>query len=151
MNKVILMGRLTRDPELRYTQSSNIAQCSFNIAVDRPGSRQPDGTSKADFINCVAWRQTAEFINKYFRKRNRILVIGSIQVRDYVDRDGKKVYVTEVIVDNAEFCESKNQDENSGSYAGAAAPADFGGTTEQAGGGDAAGFFPLDKDEFMPF
>ncbi len=148
MNKAILMGRLSRDPELRYTQTNNVAQCSFSIAVDRPG-KQPDGTTKADFINCVAWRQTAEFINKYFSKGNRILVIGSIQVRDYTDRDGKKVYVTEVIVDNAEFCESKAQSAGSSSYGSAAPAPDFGGGAE-AGSGDGS-FFPLDKDEFVPF
>ena len=106
MNKVILMGRLARDPELRYTQSGNIPQCTFAVAVDRPG-KQPDGTTKADFLNCVAWRSTAEFISKYFVKGNRILLWGSVQTRDYTDKDGKKVYVTEIIVDNAEFCESK--------------------------------------------
>ncbi|MBP5312563.1 MAG: single-stranded DNA-binding protein [Clostridia bacterium] len=148
MNKVILMGRLTRDPEIRYTQTTNTAQCTFGIAVDRVG-KQADGTTKADFFNCVAWRQLGEFINKYFRKGNRILLVGSVQIRDYIDRDGKKVYVTEIIVDNAEFCESKSQSENTGSYANAAAPADFGGTPETTGGD--AGYFPLDKDEFMPF
>ncbi|MBO4261627.1 MAG: single-stranded DNA-binding protein [Clostridia bacterium] len=148
MNKVILMGRLSRDPEIRYTQTNNVAQCSFSIAVDRPG-KQPDGTTKADFINCVAWRQTAEFINKYFSKGNRILIIGSIQVRDYTDKDGRKVYVTEVIVDNAEFCESKASSAGSSSYGSATPAPDFGGT-QDSGSGD-AGFFPLDKDEFVPF
>lgn len=149
MNRVILMGRLARDPELRYTQSNNIAQCSFTVAVDRMGGKQADGTTKADFINCVAWRQTGEFINRYFTKGNRILVIGSLQIRDYTDRDGKKVYVTEVIVDNAEFCESKAQSSSSSSFGAAATPADFGGATDPAGGD--AGYFPLPKDDFVPF
>ena len=146
MNKVILMGRLTRDPELRYTQSTNTAQCGFTIAVDRRFKAQ-DGTTKADFINCVAWRNTAEFISKYFQKGSRILVTGSIQVRDYENNEGKKVYVTEVIVDEAEFCESKNNangSQNTYSTPVDAAPADMGGQ----GSGD---FFPLESGNYAPF
>lgn len=147
MNKVILMGRLARDPILRNTQTSNIAQCSFTVAVDRPG-KSADGTTKADFISCVAWRQTAEFISKYFVKGNRILLSGSIQTRDYQDKEdpNKRVYVTEVVVDNVEFCDSK------GSQSGAqtiAAPASNGSkTTEEA---PADGYFPIDNNDYVPF
>lgn len=147
MNKVILMGRLARDPELRYTQANNVPQCTFAVAVDRPG-KQPDGTTKADFLNCVAWRSTAEFISKYFAKGNRILLWGSVQTRDYTDKDGKKVYVTEIIVDNAEFCESKSAGSGTpytnAQPAASAAPA----ADSQAGDG---GYFALDSNEFVPF
>ena len=117
MNKVILMGRLTRDPELRYTPS-NVATCSFSVAVDRR-YKSSDGTTPADFINCVAWRNTAEFISKYFVKGNRILIRGELQVRSYEDKNGEIRYVTEVVANDAEFCESRRNDgEGSPAYEG---------------------------------
>lgn len=106
MNKVVLLGRLTKDPELRSTQSG-ASVCQFSIAVDR--KYKSEGQPTADFINCVAWRKTAEFICNYFAKGSRIALVGQIQTRTYDDNDGKKVYVTEVIVDEVEFCESKRQ------------------------------------------
>lgn len=106
MNKVILLGRLTKDVELKNTQSG-VAVCGFTIAVDR--KYKADGQPTADFINCTAWKHTAEFVAKYFRKGNRIALEGRIQTRDWVDDNGEKHYVTEVIVDAAEFCESKQQ------------------------------------------
>ncbi len=140
MNKVILMGRLARDPELRYT-NSQIATCSFAVAVDRRYKSQ-DGTTQADFINCVAWRNTAEFISKYFTKGSRILVTGSIQTRTWEDNNGQKRYVTEVIVDEAEFCESKRSEGGS-----------FGGAPQSQGGAPAAqdGYYPIDDDDSVPF
>lgn len=156
MNKVILMGRLARDPELRYTQSTNTAQCGFTIAVDRRFKAQ-DGTTKADFINCVAWRNTAEFISKYFQKGSRILVTGSIQVRDYENNEGKKVYVTEVIVDEAEFCDSKNSggnNSNQNTYNTPVDTAPAASQTENNGNAGSQGddsFFPLDSSSFVPF
>ena len=104
MNKVILIGRLVKDPELKTTQSQ-IAFCGFTIAVDR--KFKTNGEKQADFINIVAWRDRAEFIGKYFQKGSKIGIIGSIQTRDYLDKDGKKIYVTEIIVDEAEFVDSK--------------------------------------------
>lgn len=145
MNKAILMGRLTRDPELRYT-SNQIAACSFTVAVDRR-YRSQDGTTQADFIPCVAWRQTAEFVSKYFTKGSRILVTGSIQVRSWDDKDGQRRYTTEVVVDEAEFCESKRND--GGSFGGSApvggqsAPAE---APSQEGG-----YYPIDDDDSVPF
>ena len=106
LNKVILMGRLTRDIELRSTPQG-ISTCSFSIAVDRNFVREGE-ERKADFINCVAWRKTAEFISKYFKKGNLIAIEGSIQTRSWDDTDGKKRYATEVIVSQAYFAESKN-------------------------------------------
>ncbi len=107
MNKAILMGRLARDPEIRTTQSG-ISVCNFTVACDRR-SRAADGTyqNQADFIPCVAWRQQAEFVNRYFAKGDRILVVGSIQPRSWEDQSGQRRYTTEVIIDEVEFCESR--------------------------------------------
>ncbi|HHX19941.1 MAG TPA: single-stranded DNA-binding protein [Clostridiaceae bacterium] len=107
MNRAILMGRLARDPEIRTTQSG-IPVCNFTVACDRR-SRAADGSwqNQADFIPCVAWRQQAEFINRYFSKGDRILVSGSIQPRSWEDDKGNRRYTTEVIIDEVEFCESK--------------------------------------------
>lgn len=104
MNKVILIGRLTAMPELKQT-GNNIAVCQFSVAVDR--KYKIEGQPTSDFIPVVAWRKTAEFVAKYFVKGSRIAVVGSIQMRSYEDKDGNKRYVTEVIADEVEFCESK--------------------------------------------
>lgn len=103
MNNVSLIGRLTKDPDLKTTQSG-LSVCRFTVAVDRPYSKE----KQTDFINCLAWRQTADFICKYFTKGQRIALIGSIQTGSY-EKDGSKVYTTEVNVSNVEFCESKKQ------------------------------------------
>lgn len=118
MNSVCLMGRLTAEPELRHTQSQ-VSVTSFSIAVDR--AYQVKGQERqTDFINIVAWRQTAEFICSYFHKGNRIAIQGSLQSRNYTDRDGNKRTAYEVVCDNAFFCESKN----SGGYVPAAPGSD---------------------------
>ncbi len=107
MNVVCLMGRLTADPEVRQTPNG-ISVCSFSVAVNRPYSGQ-NGERQADFINCVAWRQTAEFIGRYFRKGNMIGLNGQIQTRTYQDKDtGKNRTAFEVVINNAYFAESKN-------------------------------------------
>ena len=106
MNKVELIGRLTKDPEIRNT-ANQVPFCNFTLAVDR-SFKDSNGQRQADFINCVAWRQTATFIQKYFRKGNRLGICGSIQTRSYQDQNGQKVFVTEVIADEAEFIESNN-------------------------------------------
>ena len=106
MNKVILIGRLTKDPEVKNT-SSQVPFCSFTIAVDRR-FKDNNGQRQADFINCVAWRQTATFIGSYFRKGSKVAVVGSLQSRSYEDQSGQKRYVTEVVVDEIEFMDSKN-------------------------------------------
>lgn len=111
LNKVILGGRLTNNPELRQTPSG-IMVMSFGIAVNRRFStRNEDGTQQqqADFINCVAWRQQAEFISRYFRKGSSICLVGSIQTRSYTDNQGNKRNSTEVVVDEAYFVDSKNE------------------------------------------
>ena len=110
MNKVELIGRLTKDPEVKLT-TNQTPFCTFTLAVDRR-FKDANGQREADFINCVAWRQTATFIQKYFRKGNRLAVIGSIQTRSYEDKNGQKVFVTEVIADEAEFVESQSTQAN---------------------------------------
>ena len=104
MNKVELVGRLTKDPEVKLT-SNQTQFCNFTLAVDRRFKDQ-NGQRQADFINCVAWRQTAVFIQKYFHKGNRIGLVGSIQTRSYDDQNGQKRFITEVVIDEAEFVES---------------------------------------------
>lgn len=118
MNKAILVGNLTRDPEQRTTPSG-ASVTSFTVAVTRRYKSQ-DGTQQADFINCVAWRRTAEFIAKYFTKGSKIGIVGSIQTRTYDDQNGNKRYVTEVVADEAEFVTSKAQ--NTGAKQQEAAP-----------------------------
>ena len=107
MNKVILMGRLTKDPEVRYTQTNNTLVASFSLAVNRRFAR-PGEERQADFINIVAWRQTAEFVAKYFQKGSAIGIEGSIQTRKYTDKDGKSRTAFEVVANNVHFIESKN-------------------------------------------
>ncbi|MBO7240203.1 MAG: single-stranded DNA-binding protein [Bacteroidaceae bacterium] len=104
MNKVILMGRLTKEPELRATPQG-VSVCSFSIAVNRRFAKE--GQQNADFINCTAWRTTADFISKYFTKGNMISVVGSIQSRSWEDSNGKKQYATDVVIDEAYFTGSK--------------------------------------------
>ena len=104
MNRVELVGRLTKDPEVKLT-SNQTQFCNFTVAVDRR-FKDANGQKQADFINCVAWRQTAVFIQKYFRKGNRIGLVGSIQTRSYDDQNGQKKFITEVVIDEAEFVES---------------------------------------------
>lgn len=113
INKVILMGRLTADPELRQTQSG-IASCRFTVAVDRRFTDKATGERKADFINVVAWRQNAEFVSRYFSKGRMIIVEGSIQNNNYTDNNGVKHYGYDVIADNITFGESKNAAANNG-------------------------------------
>ncbi len=112
MNKAILMGRLTKDPELRTTQS-NISVCSFTLACDRRFKNQ-QGERETDFIPCVAWRQTAEFVARYFEKGARVCVVGSIQPRSWEDDKGERRYITEVIVDEAYFADNKRQTDDNG-------------------------------------
>ena len=107
MNKVVLMGRLTKDPDIRYsTTKEDMCIARFTIAVDR--RKKDDG---ADFISCIAFGKTAEFYNKYVRKGMKIAVTGRIQTGSYEGKDGKKVYTTDVVVEESEFCESKKENE----------------------------------------
>ena len=116
MNKVILMGRLTRDPEVRYsTGERSMAIARYTLAVDRRVRRQSDsGEQTADFIQCVAFNKSREFAEKYFRQGMRMLVSGRIQTGSYTNKDGQKVYTTDVIVEYQEFADSKNASTSSG-------------------------------------
>lgn len=109
MNRVILMGRLTRDPEMRYTQGErSMAVARYTLAVDRRGRRSQDGEQTADFINIVAFDKAGEFAEKYFHQGMRVLVSGRIQTGSYTNKEGQRVYTTDVIVDDQEFADSKN-------------------------------------------
>lgn len=112
MNKVVITGRLTADPELKKTQS-DVANCRFTVAVDRKFADKETGERQADFITCVAWRQTAEFLCKYFNKGKMICVEGNLRTGSYQDKNHEDVthYTTEVYVDNIEFCGGKNENE----------------------------------------
>ena len=147
MNKVILMGRLTRDPEVRYSQGENAtAIARYTLAVDRRFNRNNDEQT-ADFISCVAFGRSGEFAEKYFHKGTKIAVTGRIQTGSYTNKDGVKVYTTDVVVEDQEFAESKNASQQAG---GDYAPA---GRTQSApmAAGDGFMNIPDGIDEELPF
>lgn len=115
MNKVILMGRLTKDPEVRYTQTNNTLVASFSLAVNRRFARQGE-ERQADFINIVAWSKTGEFCSKYFKKGQQVGVIGRIQTRNWEDDQGQKHYITEVVAEEAYFADSKRDTDASQNF-----------------------------------
>ena len=117
LNHITIMGRLTRDPELRYTQSQTPV-ASFTLAVDRDFGNRDGGEKQTDFIDCVAWRQTAEFVSKYFTKGRMAVVSGRLQIRDWTDREGGKRRSAEVVVDNVYFGDSRRDNNDSGNYGG---------------------------------
>ncbi len=141
LNHIVLQGRLSRDPELRYTQDG-IAVCSFTLAVERDVA-STDGRRKADFIDCVAWRGAGEFVNKYFSKGSAAVVSGRLEIKDWTDRDGGKRRSTTVKVDSIYFGESKKD----GGNAQAAAPAPVGYEVPR---GDQFAELP-DDDSDLPF
>ena len=106
MNKVILMGRVTRDSEIRYSQANNIPIANYTLAADRPNRNSNDGPT-ADFIRCIGFQKSAEFAEQYLRKGIKIVVTGRIQTGSYTNRDGQRVYTTDIVVENQEFAESK--------------------------------------------
>ena len=145
MNKVILVGNLTKDPDYRTTPSG-VSVCNFSIAVQRRFSNQ-QGVREADFINCVAWRQQADFVHRFFTKGRKIGVVGSLQTRTYDAQDGSKRYITEIIADNIEFAGSKGADRGTDVADHAAAPAR---PQPMAQAPVAGGFTEVDDDE-LPF
>ena len=163
LNKTILMGRLTRDPELRHTQSGT-AVCSFSSACDRD-FKNATGERETDFFDCVAWRQTAEFVSKYFTKGRMAVVSGRLQIRNWTDKEGNKRRSAEVVADNIYFGDSKRDTQadpfgasyNTGSYGAApvapAAPAaSFGAPSAPAAPAPASDFAMLeDDDDQLPF
>lgn len=114
LNHIVLMGRLTRDPELRAT-NSGVSVASFSLAVDRD-TKNANGTYDTDFIDIVAWRQTGEFVSKYFTKGSMAIVLGRLQIRDWTDRDGNKRRSAEVIADRVYFGESKRRDDGESAF-----------------------------------
>ena len=137
LNHITIMGRLTRDPELRRT-GSGIAVASFTVAVDRDFGGRDGGERETDFIDCVAWRQTGEFVSKYFTKGSMIVVSGRLQIRNWNDKDGNKRRTAEVVAENCYFGESKRSSESNSSYGGNA----YGGNSSYGGssyGGNAYG------------
>lgn len=153
LNHITIMGRLTRDPELRRT-GSGVAVANFTIAVDRDFSGKDGGEKETDFIDCVAWRQTGEFVSKYFTKGRMAVVSGRLQVRKWQNKDGENRYSTEVVAENVYFGDSKkdvsdNYDGNTGnSYGG-----NYGGYTAPANPATPASDFAMldDDDAQLPF
>ena len=158
LNHIIIMGRLTRDPELRRT-ASGVAVASFSLAVDRDFGKNENGEKETDFIDCVAWRQTGEFVSKYFTKGRMAVVSGRLQIRPWTDKDGNKRRTAEVVADNVYFGDSRREGEGGNayggnayggsSYAAPAAPA-YGGYSAPAAA-PASDFAMLDDDAQLPF
>ncbi len=143
MNKVILMGRLTRDPEVRYTQTNNTLVASFSLAVNRRFAKQGE-ERQADFVNIVAWSKTGEFCSKYFKKGQQVGVIGRLQTRNWDDDQGVKHYVTEVVAEEAYFADSKRD----GEAGNAAFDSNFGATAPGNMGSD---FEVTSSTDDLPF
>ena len=149
MNKVILMGRLTRDPEVRYSQGANgnMAIARYTLAVDRRrGSNGGDDQQTADFIGCVAFGRLGEFAEKYLRKGTKVVITGRIQTGSYTKPDGQRVYTTDVVVEECEFAESKSQSDNN---AGGFTPSDR--PSPSSAAGDGFMNIPDGIDEELPF
>ena len=149
LNRIILMGRLTRDPELRHTQTGT-AVASFTLAVDRDFKDRNSGERATDFIDIVAWRQTAEFVSRYFTKGRMAVVEGRLQIRDWTDKEGGKRRTAEVVADNVYFGDSKRDGDGAGSYSsgfsgGYSAPMGNGGYSAAAPSGYGA---PMGEDHF---
>ena len=149
LNKVILGGRLTSDPELKTT-SSDIPVTSFSIAVNRrfqTKTQDSQQSQQADFINCTAWRNTAEFITRYFHRGSSICVTGSIQTRSWTDQQGQKRYSTDVVVDEAYFVDSKGEGGSVGGYS----PDAYGAPAYTSGNASAPKFEEISDDDDLPF
>ena len=158
LNHIVIMGRLTRDPELRRT-GSGIAVASFSVAVDRDFGGRDGGEKETDFIDCVAWRQTGEFVSKYFTKGSMIAVSGRLQIRNWTDKEGNKRRSAEVVADNVYFGESKRSSEGNSNYGSsynsnpAPAPApSYGGGYSAPASAPASDFAMLEDDDAqLPF
>ena len=139
LNHITIMGRLTRDPELRRT-GSGVAVASFTVAVDRDFGGRDGGEKETDFIDCVAWRQTGEFVSKYFTKGRMIVVSGRLQIRSWTDKDGIKRRTAEVVADNCYFGDSKRDSEGGSSYGGNTYGGNYGGNSYSAPAGNYGGY-----------
>ena len=153
-NKVILGGRLTADPELKTTQSG-IAVVSFSVAVNRRYTKNSAQQNETDFFNVTAWRQTAEFVSKYFRKASSICIVGSLQTRNWTDQQGNKRYSVEIVADEANFVDAKNEAPAAVQQAAAAQQAGYMPESYAApsysGAGDAPGFDTIADYDDLPF
>ena len=146
LNHIVIMGRLVRDPELRRT-GTGVAVTSFTVAVDRDFGKNENGEKETDFIDCVAWRQTGEFVSKYFAKGRMAVVSGRLQIRNWTDKEGNKRRTAEVVADNVYFGDSKREGDSGNAYS---APA-FGGYSAPAAA-PASDFAMLDdNDAQLPF
>ena len=149
MNKVVLMGRLTRDPEVRYSQNNNsMAVARFSVAVDRRFKRE--GEPDADFFNCTSFGKQAEFVERYLRKGTKVVLCGRIQNDNYTNKDGQMVYSVRIMVEEIEFAESKNANGNSGSDGGFTGGNDYS-RPAPSGAGDGFMNIPDGIDEELPF
>ncbi len=149
LNHITIMGRLTRDPELRRT-GSGVAVASFTLAVDRDFGKNENGEKETDFIDCVAWRQTGEFVSKYFTKGRMAVVSGRLQIRPWTDKDGNKRRTAEIVADNVYFGDSRRDGDTAGSYSAPAAGS-FGGYSAPAAA-PASDFAMLEDDDAqLPF
>ena len=147
MNKIILLGRLARDPDVRQTQGNEpMAVCRFSVAVERPySSKRKEGDATVDFINCVCFGKRGENIGQYFHKGNRIAITGRLQVSNWQDNNGQKRYSTDVVVEDFEFCENKNVNSVSTNSSQTT-------TSSPAQSNNNSDFFPIvDDDEELPF
>ena len=149
LNCAVIMGRLVADPELRTT-TTGVSVISFRVAVDRNFVRQGE-ERQADFIDVVAWRQTAEFVSRYFRKGSMIAVQGSIQTRTYEDRNGIKRYAVEIVADNVSFCGSKSETGSTGGNARYEEPARPQNTAPAFANGNMGDFNDVQDDDELPF
>ena len=150
LNHITIMGRLTRDPELRRT-GSGVAVASFTVAVDRDFGKNENGEKETDFIDCVAWRQTGEFVSKYFTKGRMAVVSGRLQIRNWTDKDGNKRRSAEVIADNVYFGDSKREGDTGSAYSAPASPS-YGSYSAPAASSPASDFAMLDdNDAQLPF
>ena len=145
LNRTCLMGRLTRDPELRNTQTG-IPVCSFSIACDR-NFKNANGERETDFFDCVAWRQTAEFVSRHFTKGRMAVVEGRLQMRDWTDKDGNKRVAAEVVADNVYFGDSKRDGASGGDYA----PPAYGSPASTYSAPAGGGFAEIEEDGELPF
>ena len=149
LNHIVIMGRLTRDPELRRT-GSGVAVTSFTVAVDRDFGNRDSGERETDFIDCVAWRQTGEFVSKYFTKGRMAVVSGRLQIRNWTDKEGNKRRTAEIVADNVYFGDSKREGETGGTFGAATSAPSFGGYSAPAA--PASDFDMLsDDDAQLPF
>lgn len=157
LNQIVIMGRLTRDPELRYTQSGTPV-ASFTLAVDRDFADKENGERQTDFIDCVAWRQSGEFVTKYFQKGSMAIIKGRLQIRDWEDKDGNKRRSAEVVADSVYFGEAKKSDSgndgenHSSNNRKATSGGNGGGNNKNSNGNNSSGFSEIDdSDGELPF